>query len=101
MNLYETQIRGFVLNLQDQDIYLDKGEVTELFELTIKALDNRLVVSVWHEEDIVQQANEMGVKLTSRQLDDIFSRLNNIDANIGVNWESIDMVIQEVVDDGK
>jgi hypothetical protein len=96
MELYKCRIKGYGLNIKGMTIYLDRDEIVELFDKTRKALGDRQVASVWHEDDILSIAQEMNVTLSPEQLSDVFSRLNNIDANIGVNWESIETVINEV-----
>jgi hypothetical protein len=54
----------------------------------------------WYAEDINHVAEQLGHKLTPTQTGDVLSLLKHKhDANIGINWDTIEFWIREVVKD--
>lgn len=62
-------------------------------------LDDKLY-SIWCTDDVIERGRDMQeVELTEEQAKQILSDMDsNQDADIGVNWESMDYFIQEFVD---
>ena len=53
----------------------------------------------WCTEDVLGTAEEMGVKLTTEEADDVlFTVEHNHDANHGISWDTIQWAIQELLD---
>ena len=51
----------------------------------------------WHEEDVVEVANNMGLKLSEDEVHDVMVRMESgFDANFGINWEYIQYCIEWV-----
>jgi len=51
----------------------------------------------WHIEDVMGQAENMGIELTEDQAIEVLYWLAKChDANYGINWDSIDSAIQFV-----
>jgi len=56
----------------------------------------------WHVEDVMSQAEDLGVKLTEDQAIEVLYWLAKChDANYGINWNSIDSAIQFVTGEYK
>jgi hypothetical protein len=52
----------------------------------------------WYEEDIRSVAEEMGIELTDGMVEETMHLIaKSFDANIGVNWESIEASIDVIV----
>ena len=50
--------------------------------------------SDWHIEDVLGQAENMGIELTNEQAAEVLGIVADChDANIGINWEVIDAAI--------
>ena len=61
-----------------------------------------LVDVLWSKDDILFQAANDDVTLTENQVDEVADRLQDeFDANYGINWDTISMRIQEVLEDEK
>ena len=53
----------------------------------------------WSTEDVLHQAKEKGVKLTEDEANDILLHMERKhDACIGINWDTIDVYIDDLVD---
>jgi hypothetical protein len=50
----------------------------------------------WHEDDIILKAENMDIELTDDQINDVITKLEDTDANLGVNWDSIEIAINDV-----
>ncbi len=54
---------------------------------------------VWCADDVIQTAKEKGVELTDRQISDVLSLMQDKhDATIGMNWDVIGYLIDEVLE---
>lgn len=52
----------------------------------------------WCDDDIREAAKNMGIELTDDQVNDIIGYIERKhDANIGINWESIEVFIDMIV----
>lgn len=60
---------------------------------------NKDFISIeWHIEDVKSRAKERGIKVTDAQSREILEYIERKhDANIGVNWEVIDIWTDEVL----
>ena len=60
-----------------------------------------IVDGMWTHQDVMMYAeDDMGIDLTSEQLNDVVSLIGaRFDASIGINWEFIEIMIQEVTND--
>lgn len=69
-------------------------------ELLINELQNRGYLRVlWHREDIVHMAEEMEVTLDDDEIDSVMDDIENKhDANYGVNWDYIKIMINDAID---
>jgi len=48
----------------------------------------------WHTEDVIWQAEEMGIKLSKKDAELVLIDLaDNFDASMGINWDVIEMAI--------
>ena len=57
-----------------------------------------VIVDQWHEEDIIEQAENMGEKLSSDEVYQIMLEIVKYhDCNIGINWGVIDSCIDTVI----
>ena len=68
-------------------------------ELLINELQNRGYIRVlWHRDDVLHTAEEMGVILHDDEIDSIMYDIENKhDANYGVNWGFIQFIIDDVI----
>ena len=54
---------------------------------------------IWTTEDVLHQAKEKGVKLTEDEANEILLQMERKhDADVGINWETIDDYIEGLVD---
>lgn len=54
----------------------------------------------WHTEDVMQVAEQMGIEITEEDAEWVLGDLaDNFDANIGINWEVIEMALQNYQED--
>jgi len=52
----------------------------------------------WHTDDIIQVADQNDTELTDEQINDVVSKLEDIDCNIGINWDTISIAINDVIE---
>jgi hypothetical protein len=64
-------------------------------------INNGYIRHFWHIDDIIQQADTEDIELTDEQINDVVSKLEDIDCNIGVNWDSISAAIDYVVNNNE
>ena len=58
--------------------------------------------SDWHIEDVLGQAENMGIELTNEQAAEVLGIVADChDANIGINWEVIDAAIDYFLETNK
>ena len=56
---------------------------------------------IWSTEDVLHQAKEKGVKLTEDEANEILLHMERKhDADIGISWSTIDVYIDDLVDEG-
>ena len=65
-------------------------------QITFGFIDKDTIVVAWDIGDIKERGSAIGIEVSTTEareiLDDI---LRNHDANYGINWDTIDMAIQE------
>jgi hypothetical protein len=59
-------------------------------------INNGYIRHFWHIDDIIQQADTEDIELTDEQINDVVSKLEDTDADIGINWDSISAAIDYV-----
>lgn len=59
-------------------------------------LENGYIRHFWSIEDIKKQAKDDEVELTDDEINDVASKLEDIDCNVGISWETISIMIDEV-----
>ncbi|MEC8306439.1 MAG: hypothetical protein VXZ72_01070 [Chlamydiota bacterium] len=53
----------------------------------------------WSTEDVLHQAKQKGVNLTEDEANEILLEMERKhDADVGINWETIDVYIDDLVD---
>jgi len=81
-------------NIEDKS-YNVQPEITN--EVAIQHLaNNGYVRYFWQYDDIRYQAEVMGIELTEDEINDVMSKLEDTDADIGINWDSISIAINDV-----
>jgi hypothetical protein len=86
-------------NIEDNNNNV-QAEIT--LEQAIKVMiDNGYIRHFWHIDDIIQQADTEDIELTDEQINDVVSKLEDTDCNIGVNWDSISVAINDVVNNNE
>lgn len=55
----------------------------------------------WHEDDVRTQADNMDIELTDDQVNDVIIKLEDTDANTGINWDTIQIAINEVIENNR
>ena len=67
-------------------------------ELAQETLKNaRRLPSMWSYIDIEEKAKDMGIKLTDEQVDKVMKYIvDSFNAEIGINWDVIEMAINEI-----
>ncbi len=54
----------------------------------------------WHIEDVMQVAEQMGIEISEEDAEWVLNDLaDNFDANIGINWDVIEMALQNYQED--
>jgi hypothetical protein len=59
--------------------------------------NNGYIMQFWHKDDIKDTAENHHIEITDDQINEVAEQLEDIDCNIGINWESILIYIQDVV----
>ena len=55
---------------------------------------------IWSTEDVLHQAKQRDVKLTEDEANSILLEMQrDYDADVGINWETIDVYIDDLVDE--
>jgi hypothetical protein len=72
-------------------------------ELLIQELQNRGYIRVlWHRDDVVSTAEEMDVTLNDDEICFVMDEIEaDHDANYGVNWDFIQIKINDTIDNRK
>ena len=50
----------------------------------------------WHEDDVRTQADNMDIELTDDEVNHVMTILEDTDANLGINWDTIQIAINNV-----
>ncbi len=54
----------------------------------------------WSTEDVLGKADEMDIKLTEKEADEILDQLYRLhDADLGINWLVIENYIEQYIDE--
>jgi uncharacterized protein YpuA (DUF1002 family) len=64
-------------------------------ELREQLREQGYIIQLWHKSDIVSLAKEKEVELNEEQINKIANELENIDANLGINWNTISDLIND------
>lgn len=60
--------------------------------------DTEIVNAIWLGDDIRQYAEELGIEITKEQVTHVIEWLDhNWDADLGINWNTIELAINEIV----
>ncbi len=67
----------------------------------VETINGRTVLrDDWHIEDVMQVAEQMGIEITEADAEWVLNDLaDNFDANIGINWDVIEMALQNYQED--
>lgn len=57
------------------------------------------IVYLFHREDILSVAEDKQVELEENEIQEIMNRLVSTDPNFGINWETIQFTIEDVLND--
>ena len=61
-----------------------------------------VAVDIWTEDDVLERAGEVGVKLTRSQAQKVLDIMDRRkDANVGFNWDVLDVHIESVAEEGE
>jgi|TARA_Y100000310_G_scaffold156813_1_gene156233 hypothetical protein len=53
--------------------------------------DDVLAVAIWSAEDVRSRADDLKIKLTDEQIDDVLSYVEHKqDATLGISWDTLD-----------
>ena len=55
----------------------------------------------WHEDDVRTQADNMDIELTDDEVNHVITFLEDTDANLGINWDSIQIAINHVIENNR
>ena len=59
--------------------------------------DDILAVAIWAAEDVRSRAEDLEIKLTDEQVDDVLSYVHyKQDATLGITWDTLDWWIEVV-----
>ena len=58
-----------------------------------------LVDGLWQKDDVRYKAEEMEVDITDKQVQQVMDNLRGFDASIGINWDTIEYEIENVIED--
>jgi adenine-specific DNA glycosylase len=84
-------------NFLESDPAQKKSMVNNLIEhLAQEPGDQEIAYSLWYVADIQHEAQEMEIELTPDEVSEILIKLNDIGADVGINWQSIRDTILEV-----
>ena len=62
----------------------------------VEKVDDKIVLrDDWHIEDVMALAERVGITITEADAEWVLNNLaDNFDANIGINWDVIEMALQ-------
>ena len=84
-------------NFLESDTVREKSTVNDLIELLAQEPgDQEIAYSLWYAADIQAEAQRIRIKLTPSEVSKILIELNDIGADVGINWQSIRDTILEV-----
>lgn len=72
-----------------------------LGENEVKRIDPKehVCVIIWSVEDVLERANERGMKISKGEAEDIIEEMEHRhDATIGINWDTIDSYLGDLDD---
>ena len=93
LNLTIEQVKEFVSTLEESEQRAIANEI--LSQLGI-------IAHGWGIVDVIYQGRECGYDLTKEQAREILEDIDkNHDASIGINWEVIDIYVEQFVDDSE
>ena len=59
--------------------------------------DEHVAVDVWCVEDVLERAEERGIKISRKEAEEIIDEIHRKrDSTIGINWDVIDAYLDEV-----
>ena len=94
-----------MLDALDQVVMVKKIVVTFEEALTmLKSVDNRneYAIAIWSIDDVIERADERDKKMTRKQALDVIGRVErNQDAEMGINWNTLDAWIDTVLNKAK
>ena len=60
-------------------------------------LNEHVCMIVWSVEDVLERAKELKVKISNSEAEEIIDEMeHNHDASVGINWDTIDVLICDV-----
>ena len=60
---------------------------------------NFYITKTWNVEDVTIRANELGIKVTTKEAIEVLEDIeNNWDSEIGISWTNIDVGLEELED---
>lgn len=61
--------------------------------------ETHIAYDIWQVEDVIYRAGESGLQVTNEQAEDILYYMEqNRDANIGLNWDVMDIYIDRMLE---
>ena len=62
----------------------------------LEGIEGHVAVAIWQREDVLGKAEELGIKITPEQADEILAEMDHRqDAEIGITWDTIEVPLQE------
>lgn len=60
----------------------------------LEGIEGHVAVAIWQREDVLGKAEELGIKITPEQADELLDEMDHRqDASIGINWDTIEMML--------
>ena len=102
MGLLEQESEGLG-KCQDVELQEEFKLIDQCQDIIQASIENKIINSIsisWCADDVKQQASDMNVELTEKEIIDVLSSMKNYhDASIGINWEVIEAHINDVINE--
>lgn len=70
--------------------------VKEVIQRRLKGIKGHVAVAIWQEEDVIEQAEQHGVRLSHKAAAEIIDEIHSEnDACSGITWATLDCYIED------
>lgn len=100
-DIFDTNDNNFIMSKfleAKEDIDNVQPEYNELEAAMQTIRKYGYIRHIWNKSDILLQAKRMDITLTDEQLNKVYNQLEKTDSELGINWDQISIVIDNVIE---